>query len=99
MYIIKLKGKLMLLLLSIGLVSCQEYLEVIPKDQVSDGNVWRDTTDADLFLNNIYAGLPGIIGNDPIENLSDNAINGVNKNYHSVVYAKSEYTPENAISN
>jgi len=52
-------------------------LDVQPRDRLTDENVWTDPNAADLFLNDIYTGLPD--GNnwyDPIENWSDNSICG-----------------------
>ncbi len=52
-------------------------LDVAPTDRLTDANVWTDQGTADLFLNDIYTGLPD--GNnwyDPIENWSDNSICG-----------------------
>src|SRR3954464_15416103 len=52
-------------------------LDVEPRDRLTDENVWTDPGASDLFLNDIYTGLPD--GNnwyDPIENWSDNSICG-----------------------
>jgi hypothetical protein len=47
-----------------------------------------------LFLNNIYAGLPGQFNtNDPEENFSDNAMRGSSSGYSFTTYAGSNYTP------
>ena len=58
--------------------SCSDKaLDVQPRDRLTDANVWTDPNAADLFLNDIYTGLPD--GNnwyDPIENWSDNSICG-----------------------
>ena len=79
--------------------SCSDFLEVSPTDQVSDETLWQSTGNADLFLNNVYAGLPGPFAtDDPWENFSDNAINGVSGRYSATVYASSIYTASNAPS-
>jgi starch-binding outer membrane protein, SusD/RagB family len=60
------------------LQSCSDKpLDVEPRDRLTEANVWTDPGAADLFLNDIYTGLPD--GNnwyDPVENWSDNAICG-----------------------
>lgn len=76
--------------------SCSDFLEVTSKSQVSDGVLWDSPGNADLFLNNVYAGLPGPFNTfDPIENWSDNAMNGVNGQPSRVLIANSIYTPDN----
>lgn len=78
-------------------LSCSDYLDVAPKDQVTDANLWENTENADLFLNDIYGsvespvGIP--IGEDPRENFSDNAMNSVAGRYSRTVYAMSVYNP------
>lgn len=52
-------------------------LDVIPRDRLTEANVWTDQGASNLFLNDIYQGLPD--GNnwyDPVENWSDNSICG-----------------------
>jgi len=60
------------------LQSCSDkVLDVVPRDRLTSSNVWTDQGTADLFLNDIYTGLPD--GNnwyDPMENWSDNSICG-----------------------
>jgi hypothetical protein len=91
--------RITLLLLVIGLASCQKFLEVQPKDQVTANSVFESTSTADLFLNSIYAGIPGPFNTfDPTENFTDNAMNGVNGQVSRVLYATSVYTPSNAPS-
>src|SRR5687768_9987708 len=90
-------------LLSIALIaltffSCGKYLEVAPKDQVSDGTLWENTANADLFLNDIYASVPGIDFGDPWENYSDNSMNGQAGRVSTNIYGPSIYTPSNAPS-
>lgn len=93
----KFCGQAILLLLSLGLFSCSDFLEVTPKDQVSDADLWQTTGNADLFLNNVYAGLPGPFNTfDPWENFTDNAMNGVNGQVSRTLYANSVYTASNA---
>lgn len=92
----KWNGKVALLFLVLGIVSCKNFLEVAPKDQIADDAVWTDPGTADLFLNNVYSGLPGPFNTfDPWENFTDNAMNGVNGQTSRVLYANSVYTPSN----
>ncbi|MCE6989770.1 RagB/SusD family nutrient uptake outer membrane protein [Dyadobacter sp. CY323] len=82
------------LLLGYGLVSCDNYLDVSPTDQVSDNNAWSTTGVADMFLNDIYGSLPGsFTTNDPDESFSDNTMRGSSSGYSFTAYAKSSYTP------
>ncbi|GEO03378.1 membrane protein [Adhaeribacter aerolatus] len=91
--------KILLLLLVTGLISCEKFLEVEPKDQVTADAIYESTGTADLFLNNIYAGIPGPFNTfDPTENFTDNAMNGVNGQVSRVLYANSVYTASNAPS-
>lgn len=95
----KLKSTVASVLMVTSLFSCGTFLDVVPKDQVSDDVLWKSAENADLFLNNIYAGLPGPFNSgDPLENFSDNAINGISGRYSSNVYANSNYTPSNSPS-
>lgn len=91
--------KLIIAVIVSGMVSCDSFLDVIPKDQVSDQTLWQSTENADLFLNNIYSALPGPFNSgDPLENYSDNAINGISGRYSTTVYGNSSYTPANGPS-
>ena len=88
-----------LLFLIVSLGSCKKILEVQPKDQVTASALFESTNNADLFLNNIYAGLQGPFNTyDPTENFTDNSMNGVNGVVSRVLYATSVYTPSNAPS-
>ncbi|CAL1517755.1 RagB/SusD family nutrient uptake outer membrane protein [Chitinophaga sp. MM2321] len=80
------------------LFSCKAYLDVMPKDQVSDGTLWSSSANADLFLNNIYAAVPTLETGDPWENFSDNSINGQAGRVSTNIYGPSIYTPSNAPS-
>ncbi|HCN84239.1 MAG TPA: hypothetical protein DIT07_11560, partial [Sphingobacteriaceae bacterium] len=90
-------------LILVCFTSCKKFLDVIPKDQVSDATIWSSTGNADLFLNTIYGQLPdvqvwrqGTSAEDPEENFSDNSMNGVDWRYSRMVYATSIYTPSDA---
>lgn len=55
--------------------SCQDYLEVTPKERVSDATLWASTGNADLFLNGIYGSIRGPIDFfDHGDNYTDNSI-------------------------
>ncbi len=91
--------KTLLIFLVVSSVSCKKYLEVVPKDQVTANSFIETTTNADLFLHNVYSGLQGPFGTfDPRENFSDNSMNGVNGQVSRVLYGTSVYTPSNAPS-
>jgi len=66
---------LTLLMMSVGMISCKDYLDVIPKAQVSDATLWAETGNADLFLNGIYGSIRGPIDFfDHGDNYTDNSI-------------------------
>lgn len=95
--IVGLSSKVILLLLMLGGFSCKKFLEVSSKEQISDATLWTSTSNADLFLNNIYQGIPGPFNTpDPTENYTDDAMNGINGQQSRVLYANSLYTPSNA---
>ena len=82
-------------------VACTDYLDVTPKDRVSDDYVWESASSADLILNEIYGGIYAPINEtDPIENFSDNAINPMQYNaYSRSTYNIGAYTPSNTPNN
>lgn len=91
------KFDIIIAILIIGLTSCNSFLDVTPKDQVTDAVLWETAGNADLFLNGIYAQIPGSFNTfDPLDNYSDNSMNGVNGAPSRTPYANSEYTPSNA---
>lgn len=90
----KINPEVIFLLLIAGLASCNKFIEVTPTDQVTDNTAWTTTSNADLFLNNIYASIAGPFNtNDPDENFSDNAMRGSSSGYSFTTYAQSNYTP------
>ncbi|TLV03833.1 RagB/SusD family nutrient uptake outer membrane protein [Dyadobacter luticola] len=92
-----LNGKIILLFITLNIFSCKQFLDVTPKDQISDDAVWTDTGTADLFLNNVYSGIAGPFNTfDPWENFTDNAMNGVNGLASRVLYSPAVYTPNDA---
>ncbi len=77
--------------------SCKDFLEVTSKSQVSDGTLWDSPENSDLFLNNIYAGIPGPFAtDDPGENWTDNAMVSRVGPMSRSLYAESIYEPSNA---
>ncbi|MDQ6477059.1 RagB/SusD family nutrient uptake outer membrane protein [Dyadobacter sp. LHD-138] len=95
----KYSGKAILVCLLLTQLSCSDFLEVESREQVSDATLWQTTGNADLFLNNVYSGIPGPFNTfDPGENFTDNAMNGVNGQTSRTLYANSVYTPSNAPS-
>jgi hypothetical protein len=93
---IKLLGTIVLLIFSISFTSCKKFLEVTPKDQVTDGSLWSTTDNATLFLNNIYSAIPTLPTSDPWDNFSDNSLNGQAGRVSTNVYGPGLYTPSNA---
>jgi starch-binding outer membrane protein, SusD/RagB family len=91
--------KVAVLFLVTGMVSCNDYLEVEPKEQIADVALWASTGNADLFLNNIYSSIPGPFNTDDLEdNYTDDAMNGIPGRVSGTLYANSSYTPSNAPS-
>lgn len=72
------KSKIILVIttvLSVNLFSCNDYLDVTPKERVSDATLWADKGNADLFLNGIYSSIRGPIDFfDHGDNYTDNTI-------------------------
>ena len=46
------------LLFSMSATSCEDWLEIEPKDRFSDATVWASEENADMFLNDIYNQFP-----------------------------------------
>lgn len=76
--------------------ACGDFLEVTSTDQVADETLWNSPQTADLFLNGIYAGLPGPFRtDDPGENWTDNSMTSRVGPTSRSLYALSEYAPNN----
>jgi starch-binding outer membrane protein, SusD/RagB family len=85
-------SRLICWLLIIGLSSCSDYLDIVPKDQVTDGTVWASPANADMFLTGIYGTLPTFFTTtDPDENKTDNSM-GKNGYASTTVYKKASYS-------
>lgn len=93
---IKTRTCIFVLLSMVTILACSDELDVVPKEQITDQQLWSETSNADLFLNDIYLSIPTIFPWDPTENFSDNSITGQNGNTSLVLYAQSNYTPDNA---
>lgn len=83
----------------IASISCDEYLEVIPKNTVTEGTIWNSEENANLLLYNLFSGLPRNYNtNDPEDNYSDDSMNDLNYAYSRATYALSNYNPSNGPS-
>lgn len=93
----KIKYKIYLyFILSLSAFSCNDYLDVTSQSQVSDATLWNRAETADLFLNNIYNTIPSPFNmQDPPENWSDNAMNGVVSVSSRTIVANAIYEPSN----
>jgi hypothetical protein len=79
--------------------SCSNFLEVESKSQVSDNTLWSSPENADLFLNNVYSGLPGpFTTDDPGENWTDNSMASRVGPASRTLMALSQYAPNNSPS-
>ena len=56
---------------ALGFVSCNDWLELTPTDQVSDKSAWESEEATDLYVNNFYEyiALYGQFGDQPWENV------------------------------
>lgn len=79
------------------MTSCSKFLTIEPRTQVGDETLWSSEQNADLFLNNVYSGLPGTFGTyDPPENFSDNAMSAHSWGFSTTTVKTAIYTPDNA---
>ena len=91
-------------------IACERAIEVNPSDQLTDADVWRTPDNANLFLNDIYNSLnpgpwpdlwtnvPMQIGNDPLDNYTDNSLSGNIAGIPSYqLFANGTYGPSNPI--
>jgi hypothetical protein len=77
--------------------ACSDYLDLSPTNRVTDEIAWTNSDNADMFLNNIYAGLPRAYNTaDPVDNFSDDAIAGPVNQYSRTTFALSNYNSSNA---
>lgn len=93
----QLIGKSIVTLCMLILASCSKLLTIEPRGQVGDETLWSSEQNADLFLNNIYSGLPGSYTTyDPPENWSDNAMSAHAWGFSTTTMKLAIYTPDNA---
>jgi hypothetical protein len=87
----------LLVVMMAGLLSCgDDWLEVTPKDQVTDATLWSTTGNADIFLNDIYRYLPDPWNGDDLEdNYTDDSMSGIPGRVSATTYNKGIYTPDN----
>ncbi len=98
-YINSLGVKFALIILTFSFLGCDDYLNVTPKNVISEELIWTSKDNADLFLNDIYSRIPCYANTgDVLENFSDNAVNGIARAYSGTVYRLSSYTPSNGPS-
>lgn len=84
------------LIFILGLTSCEDFLEVTPKDQVTDNVLFESPENADLFLNHIYSGLQDPFNTSDVEeNMTDNSISSSGFTFSRSVYSTSEYNASN----
>lgn len=55
----KILTRLSLILITLGLISCNDYLNVIPKDKMIPENYFRNENELQMFSNTFYTQLPG----------------------------------------
>ncbi|MFA5618611.1 MAG: RagB/SusD family nutrient uptake outer membrane protein, partial [Syntrophorhabdaceae bacterium] len=77
--IMNIKGRIIFTLLMMIVISCDDYLDVTPKESVSDVTLWADKGNAELFLNGIYGSIRGPVAYlydffDPQDNFTDNSL-------------------------
>ncbi|MCE6989870.1 RagB/SusD family nutrient uptake outer membrane protein [Dyadobacter sp. CY323] len=90
-------ARLAYLMIMLAFSACSDYLELTPTNRVTDNIVWNSTSNADKFLNNIYAGLPREYNNaDPVDNFSDDAFAGPPNQYSRTTFALANYTSNDA---
>lgn len=98
----KWKIALSMLMVGFATASCEDYLEVIPKDSLSDAILWADEENAELVLNGLYGkiNLPLVSlgsGTNPwfdcADNYTDNSINHKSWAPSRGIYTKGLETP------
>ncbi len=92
-------SEILILLMILTIISCEDYLEVTPKDKISDLSVWNSKSNAELFLNGIYGIIPDECNTgDNEEFYTDNILSAYGTNYSRATYALAAYTPSNGPS-
>ena len=89
----------LLLVICLGITSCEDFLDVTPKNKISDLSVWTSKENAELFLNGIYGIIPDEYNSsDNEEFYTDNILNSYSSQYSRATYALSDYTAINGPS-
>ncbi|MDD4190081.1 MAG: RagB/SusD family nutrient uptake outer membrane protein [Mangrovibacterium sp.] len=92
-------SKVLLFLMILMITSCEDYLEVTPKNKISDLSVWTSKANAELFLNGIYGIIPDEYNTgDNEEFYTDNILNTYGSYFSRATYALGAYTPSNGPS-
>ena len=76
-----------------GLVSCNDYLDMTPRDSVSDKGVWTDLSTAEMAVNYIYSYVYDIAANQCVAGLTDALTDQLkygSYNYNSLCFIPSE---------
>ena len=76
-----------------GLVSCNDYLDMTPHDSVSDKGVWTDLSTAEMAVNYIYSYVYDIAANQCVAGLTDALTDQLkygSYNYNSLCFNPSE---------
>src|ERR1035437_1455440 len=92
------KGKIILslLMMSISMISCKDYLDITPKANVSDNTLWASEANADFFLNGIYGSIRGPIDFfDCGDNYTDNSLSPYTWTDSEGLYLIGNVTPTN----
>ena len=63
------------LLLGGSMASCSDFLDRIPKEELSDGSFWKTQKDAEMAVSQLYDALPTWDVDEDIN--SDNAVHGI----------------------
>lgn len=85
-----------IVLCSILLMGCNDFLDITPKNFITDDAVWTTPSSADLFLNDIYEQLPNMNGEtEHLDQFTDNSDVGVlwMRGYSNI--ATAQLTPTN----
>lgn len=89
----------------------KQLLDITPTDRLSDATVWSDSGTAKLFLNDIYnqlnpgpwssiyENLPTEISSDPLDNFTDNSLNGNLGTPSYTVFENGSYNPSTGMFN
>ena len=86
---------------AMALAACNDFLEVEPRDMLSDAATWSNTVNADMFLNTLYGEMPTFSGNEttnPIDPYDDHCMTGFAVWNSRTTINTAAYTASNAPS-